>query len=200
MVALAMNPAQFLLASVGQAWGLLVRWHLFLLCVVLPTAVAVSYHGFIASDVYVSQSLFVVRSPERQSASPLGMLFNLSVLSLSYNRLPELPSFLWGLERMREFNVDNNQLEYIPKEIVAFSGLVTLKFHGNMLQRVEPILKSARRDDLSIKLGRGVEIVVIKIQPGVFQTPRLRRRQHSQGDAGLHSQRVNPGDHRKYLI
>jgi hypothetical protein len=71
---------------------------------------------------------------------PLGMLFNLSVLSLSYNRLPELPSFLWGLERMREFNVDNNQLEYIPKEIVAFSGLVTLKFHGNMLQRVEPAI------------------------------------------------------------
>jgi Leucine-rich repeat (LRR) protein len=41
---------------------------------------------------------------------------------------------------MREFNVDNNQLEYIPKEIVAFSGLVTLKFHGNMLQRVEPAI------------------------------------------------------------
>lgn len=70
-----MNPAQYILASVGQAWGMLVRWHLFLLCVVLPTAVAVSYYGFIASDVYVSQSLFVVRSPERQSASPLGMLF-----------------------------------------------------------------------------------------------------------------------------
>jgi capsular polysaccharide transport system permease protein len=70
-----MNPAQFMLASVGQAWGMLVRWHLFLVCVVLPTALAVSYFGFIASDVYVSQSLFVVRSPERQSASPLGMLF-----------------------------------------------------------------------------------------------------------------------------
>jgi capsular polysaccharide transport system permease protein len=70
-----MNPAQLMLASVAQAWGMLVRWHLFLVCVVLPTAVAVSYYGFIASDVYVSQSLFVVRSPERQSASPLGMLF-----------------------------------------------------------------------------------------------------------------------------
>ena len=70
-----MNPAQFMWASVGQAWGVLVRWHLFLWCVVLPTALAVSYYGFIASDVYVSQSLFVVRSPERQSTSPLGMLF-----------------------------------------------------------------------------------------------------------------------------
>jgi GT2 family glycosyltransferase len=43
MVALAMNPAQFMWASVGQAWGVLVRWHLFLWCVVLPTALAVSY-------------------------------------------------------------------------------------------------------------------------------------------------------------
>jgi capsular polysaccharide transport system permease protein len=70
-----MNPAHFMLASVGRAWGVLVRWHLFLVCVALPTAVAVAYYGFIASDVYVSQSLFVVRSPERQSTSPLGMLF-----------------------------------------------------------------------------------------------------------------------------
>jgi capsular polysaccharide transport system permease protein len=75
MVALAMNPANFMLANVGRAWGVLVRWHLFLVCVALPTAVAVAYYGFIASDVYVSQSLFVVRSPERQSTSPLGMLF-----------------------------------------------------------------------------------------------------------------------------
>ena len=62
-------------ALVGQAWIVLVRWHLFLVCVVLPTALAVSYYGFLASDVYVSQSLFVVRSPERQTTSPLGMLF-----------------------------------------------------------------------------------------------------------------------------
>lgn len=75
MVAIAMNPLHFTLAWLAQAWGVLVRWHLFLVCVVLPTAVAVSYYGFIASDVYVSQSLFVVRSPERQSTSPLGMLF-----------------------------------------------------------------------------------------------------------------------------
>jgi capsular polysaccharide transport system permease protein len=75
MVALAMNPVHFTLAWLAEAWAVLVRWHLFLLCVALPTAVAVAYYGFIASDVYVSQALFVVRSPERQTTSPLGMLF-----------------------------------------------------------------------------------------------------------------------------
>jgi hypothetical protein len=92
------------------------------------------------TDEVSTEILLCDRNEIDEIPPPLGMMFNLSVLSLSYNRLPELPSFLWGLERMREFNVDNNQLEYIPKEIVAFSGLVTLKFHGNMLQRVEPAI------------------------------------------------------------
>lgn len=48
---------------------------LFLITVVIPTSVAVAYFGFAASDVYISESRFVLRSPERQTASPLGMLF-----------------------------------------------------------------------------------------------------------------------------
>lgn len=48
--------------------------HLFLLVVMLPTMVAIMYYGFMAADVYISESRFVVRSPERQTASPLGVL------------------------------------------------------------------------------------------------------------------------------
>jgi capsular polysaccharide transport system permease protein len=48
---------------------------LFFGAVVLPTVIAVIYFGVIASDTYISESRFVVRSPERQSASPLGVLF-----------------------------------------------------------------------------------------------------------------------------
>ena len=44
------------------AWGL----------VVAPTVLAALYFGLVASDVYVSESRFVVRSPERKVASPLG--------------------------------------------------------------------------------------------------------------------------------
>lgn len=47
---------------------------LFVLTVALPTALAVVYFGFIASDVYTSESSFVVRSPEKPSASTLGVL------------------------------------------------------------------------------------------------------------------------------
>jgi len=47
---------------------------LFLLAVVLPTILAVLYFGFFASDVYVSESQFVIRSPDKQSATGLGVL------------------------------------------------------------------------------------------------------------------------------
>jgi len=45
---------------------------LFLLTVIVPTALAILYYGLFASDVYTSESSFVVRSPERQSTSVLG--------------------------------------------------------------------------------------------------------------------------------
>lgn len=47
---------------------------LFLATVVTPTLLAIGYFGFVASDVYISESRFVVRSPERQTASPLGLI------------------------------------------------------------------------------------------------------------------------------
>jgi capsular polysaccharide transport system permease protein len=48
---------------------------LFLCTVVVPTLLSILYFGFIASDVYISESRFIVRSPDRQTASPLGIIF-----------------------------------------------------------------------------------------------------------------------------
>ena len=47
---------------------------LFLATVALPTFLATIYFGLLASDVYVSQSQFVVRSPDKPAASGLGIL------------------------------------------------------------------------------------------------------------------------------
>jgi capsular polysaccharide transport system permease protein len=46
----------------------------FLVAVVIPTALSVFYFGFLASDVYISESRFVVRSPEKQAPAGLGFL------------------------------------------------------------------------------------------------------------------------------
>lgn len=45
------------------------RHAMFLACVVLPTLLAIGYFGFYASDIYVSESIYVVRSPNAKSSS-----------------------------------------------------------------------------------------------------------------------------------
>jgi len=46
---------------------------IFLLTVVLPTLLAALYYGLVASDVYISESRFLVRSPERNTANAGGL-------------------------------------------------------------------------------------------------------------------------------
>lgn len=43
---------------------------LFIVTVIVPTLLAVVYFGVLASDVYISESRFVVRSPSKSSVSP----------------------------------------------------------------------------------------------------------------------------------
>lgn len=47
---------------------------LYLATVVAPTVASAVYFGFMASDVYISESKFVVRSPERQPSTALGLM------------------------------------------------------------------------------------------------------------------------------
>ena len=47
---------------------------LFLLCVVVPTSLAILYFGLIASDVYVSESTLIVHTQEERPQSPLGLM------------------------------------------------------------------------------------------------------------------------------
>lgn len=53
--------------------GFFRRHALFFLCVVLPTILAAVYFGRYATDIYVSESSYVVRSPNKQSTSGSGL-------------------------------------------------------------------------------------------------------------------------------
>lgn len=48
---------------------LLRRWRWFALFVLLPTLLAALYYGVIAADIYVSESRFVIKAPERTRSS-----------------------------------------------------------------------------------------------------------------------------------
>ena len=73
-----MRPAALRSALVSRLELLpaLFRTRLFLLCVVAPTALAILYFGLAASDVYVSESSFIVRNQEDRPQSSLGALLH----------------------------------------------------------------------------------------------------------------------------
>jgi capsular polysaccharide transport system permease protein len=65
------------------------RHALVLLCVILPTLLATFYFGFYASDIYVSESSYVVRSPNKKSAaSGLGAMLEGAGFS-GFSKAPE---------------------------------------------------------------------------------------------------------------
>lgn len=56
-------------------WGYFRRMdRLFFVAVALPTVISVLYFGIFSSDVYVSESRFIVRSPDKPAVSGIGLL------------------------------------------------------------------------------------------------------------------------------
>jgi capsular polysaccharide transport system permease protein len=77
---------------------------LFLLTVVVPTLLSIIYFGLIASDVYISESRFVVRSPERQTTSPLGVLLTGSGFSRSQDDTYTVQDFMLSRDALKSLN------------------------------------------------------------------------------------------------
>jgi len=77
---------------------------LFLLTVALPTTLAVVYFGFIASDVYLSESRFVVRSPDRQVATGLGALLKGAGFSRAQDDSYTVHDYALSRDALKEIN------------------------------------------------------------------------------------------------
>ena len=82
------------------------RGALALITVVLPTVIAVLYYGFIASDVYVSESQFVVRSPDKPTTSGLGVILKTAGFS-NGDEVYSAQSFVRSHDALRAINKNN---------------------------------------------------------------------------------------------
>ncbi|MBL8349991.1 MAG: hypothetical protein JNL87_06715 [Burkholderiaceae bacterium] len=76
----------------------------FLLSVVLPTLLAALYFGAIASDVYISESRFVVRNPQRDSQSGLGALLQGSSFTRSQDDTYSVHDYVRSRDALRELD------------------------------------------------------------------------------------------------
>jgi capsular polysaccharide transport system permease protein len=61
------------------------RHKLFASTVVVPTLIASIYYGMIASDIYISESQFVVRAPDKPTVSGLGAMLQSTGLSSAHD-------------------------------------------------------------------------------------------------------------------
>jgi capsular polysaccharide transport system permease protein len=93
----------------AHAQSTLRAYRVIALAVVVPTLLSALYFGFIASDVYLSESRFIVRSPQKQSAGGLGALLLSSGIS-GFTRAPDdvytVHDFM--LSRDALFNLDRS--------------------------------------------------------------------------------------------
>lgn len=83
---------------------LLRKNRLFLLCVALPTAIAVAYFGFIISDVYISESRFVVRSPQKPTVTGLGALLQGAGFSRAEDDTHSVHDFILSRDALQKLN------------------------------------------------------------------------------------------------
>lgn len=97
-----LTKVQNLSASKTKVFGRVDR--LFLLTVVLPTALAILYFGLFASDVYVSESRFVVRSPDKPAASGLGVLLKSAGFSNAGDEIFAAHEYVQSRDALKELN------------------------------------------------------------------------------------------------
>jgi capsular polysaccharide transport system permease protein len=98
----AQRPAAIVRAG-GAAWRLVGRDPLLLVTVVIPTLLAICYFGVVASDVYVSESRFIVRGAQQPApVGVLGTLLQSANLSRSLDDAHAVHDYVMSRDALRE--------------------------------------------------------------------------------------------------
>jgi len=77
---------------------------LFAVTVVIPVTLAIIYYSFLASDVYVSESRFVVRSPDKPAAAGLGVLLKSAGFANASEEVFAVESFVTSRDALKAIN------------------------------------------------------------------------------------------------
>ena len=80
---------------------------LFLVTVVIPTVIAILYFSVFASDVFVSESRFVVRSPDKPSTSGLGILLKSSGFANAGDEIYAARDYMLSRDALQALNHQN---------------------------------------------------------------------------------------------
>jgi len=101
----------------------------FMLTVLAPTVLAAVYFGGVASDVYTSESRFVVRSPQRPTQGGLGALLQGTAFSRSQDDTYSVHDFIRSRDALKELDSKLNVREsYSAAHIDALGRFPSLEW------------------------------------------------------------------------
>lgn len=120
--------------------------HLFMLIVAAPFAVAVLYFYVFASDIYVSEAQFVVRSPERQAPTGIGDLLRSTGLGSTGDEIVAAQQFLRSRDALKALNSDDAIAEAYTRDQIS------------IFNRFNPLGWSGSFEDLYLYFARHVEV------------------------------------------
>lgn len=110
---------------------------LFLVSVVIPTFVSFIYFGILASDVYISESRFVVRNTEKSTPSGLGALLKSSGASSASEEVYTTNSYIMSRDALRALNVhDAFAKAYSDPSISIFNRFNSFGDDGVVFERL----------------------------------------------------------------
>lgn len=130
----------------GNVVATLRRWRWFAAAVVLPTLIAVLYYGVIASGIYVSESRFVIKAPERSqsSSSSIGSLLQSTGLGTGQEQSSEIIGYLRSRDALSDLSeqVDvrgafaSSEADFLSRYPQLFEGdsfESLYKYYGSMV-------------------------------------------------------------------
>lgn len=133
---------------------------LFALTVVVPTTIAVVYFGLIASDVYVSESRFVVRTAQRQSqTSVVGALLQGTGFSRAQDETYPVIDYIQSRDALKELNQNNFILD-------AYSthGDFVSRFHRSFDDSFEALWRYYDKHIVSADLDSTSAITTLQVR------------------------------------
>jgi len=133
---------------------------LFLVTVIIPTALSIIYFGIIASDVYISESRFVVRNPERQIPTGLGAIIQGAGFSRSQDDTYNVQEFMLSRDALRKINHQINLREAFARSgIDIFSRFNALGWDNS----IEALFRFYL-NHVEINLNTSSSIAILKVR------------------------------------
>ncbi|MCA7929090.1 hypothetical protein [Burkholderia cepacia] len=134
---------------------------IFAATVVLPTTIAVIYFGLISSDIYVSESRFVVRSAQRQTPSSTfgALLQGTGIARVTDDAYPVI-DYIQSRDALAELNNKN----YI-RNIYGTHGDIFSRFPGIIRDNsFEELLRFYQKNIVDVQLDTASAITTLKVR------------------------------------